>query len=586
MTTEQHNYAYDLPDEPPESMIPYLRACGKFDKHIMLFRMGYIRDPLTEERRRLVHVTCSACGADFWAYKEAPKSEGLCQTSAISYGFLDPVTGKTVESGEPVECSHCGRTVTARHSTYVGHQLILDRAFCLTVTRIRDRIALVGWRAAQIVDGKGVERLDIDKWEAYVVEEKKLVKLVGYIKNIGGLTWYHEWQQRKRCVDTWRAAAECNDEFVLPWNPDILIGSTAENSKLDRYLNIGPDTYPVSYMRFWQRHPNVENLIVQGAGVLFNQILKSYVDSGAYVYPTRTGVPKLGEINWKERRPAQMLHLTKEEFRFAVSMQWDMEAWRFFLSAKAKGLSLKLPEDMEDCVHAGVEWSKRMLEKPEVPEDAAFLLRSVHYLRKQRERYGETCRSDNREHLFNGTYLSDYWRVARLIGADLSDPHVRFPKSLSAAHDRVTREYQQREIDRSRAKRKKENQKYRKQFDELLPRLTPYAFAADGIVCRPCMSPEELEEEGIVLDHCVGSYKSIHAAGKQPIFFVRRESEPDKPWFTLQFRLSNLTVVQNRGKCNCARTEEVKAFEEKFLEHARSVAASLAARARVRANVG
>lgn len=95
------------------------------------------------------------------------------------------------------------------------------------------------------------------------------------------------------------------------------------------------------------------------------------------------------------------------------------------------------------------------------------------------------------------------------------------------------------------------------------------------------MSPEELEEEGIVLDHCVGSYKSIHAAGKQPIFFVRRESEPDKPWFTLQFSLSNLTVVQNRGKCNCARTEEVKAFEEKFLEHARSVAASLVARARV-----
>ena len=77
---------------------------------------------------------------------------------------------------------------------------------------------------------------------------------------------------------------------------------------------------------------------------------------------------------------------------------------------------------------------------------------------------------------------------------------------------------------------------------------------------RPCAAPEELDTEGKTLNHCVATYKEKHADGKTAIFFLRRASEPEKPWYTLELKLDDFTVLQNRGKCNCARTAAVEAL--------------------------
>ena len=578
---EQRNYENALPNEPPEEMIPYLRSKGRFSGHVLIFKMGHVWNPLTETRDPMVRVICSACGKTFYT-DQMPLDLDANQacSKAVRYAFWNWQTKKAVGNGEETVCPQCGAAVKAYHSSHIGRKTQLDRAWCLTVTRVEDRLALVGWYVEQVVNIDGIEKIWTDRWEAYVVEEKKVIKLTGFMRYMNTILWHDKWKQLKRCVDTWRKA-ESPSEFILPWDPAILIGSTAENSKLDRYLALGPDTYPVSYLRVWARHPNAENLIVQGAGNILNECLKADIEYAGYVYPysRRTGVPKLEEINWKERRPAQMLHLTKEEYRVAISAGWSRYDWNFFCDAKEQGLSMKFPQDMQDCIQAGTMWAGRMLHDP---KDSAILLRSVRYLRKQRERYGNQW-----DHM-DGQFLSDYWSMAKANGADVSDPYVRFPKCLGYAHDRMLQERRRREdtmrqeeAEKEQERREREMEKYRVQFTELLPRLTPYTFSADGILCRPCMSPEELDTEGSVLHHCVSLYKDKHANGKQPIFFVRRESEPDKPWFTLQFSLSTLTVIQNRGNHNCARTEEVAAFEKKFLEHARSVAHSGSTHARV-----
>ena len=41
---------------------------------------------------------------------------------------------------------------------------------------------------------------------------------------------------------------------------------------------------------------------------------------------------------------------------------------------------------------------------------------------------------------------------------------------------------------------------------------------------------------------------------------VRREDAPDAPWYTLELDMKDLKVLQNRGKCNCEETQEVKVF--------------------------
>ncbi|WP_251843116.1 PcfJ domain-containing protein, partial [Enterococcus faecalis] len=61
-------------------------------------------------------------------------------------------------------------------------------------------------------------------------------------------------------------------------------------------------------------------------------------------------------------------------------------------------------------------------------------------------------------------------------------------------------------------------------------------------------SLQEIVEEGQVLHHCVGSqhYLEQHTKGKTTIVFIRRKEEPDKPYFTLEYREKR--VIQVQGK--------------------------------------
>ena len=69
--------------------------------------------------------------------------------------------------------------------------------------------------------------------------------------------------------------------------------------------------------------------------------------------------------------------------------------------------------------------------------------------------------------------------------------------------------------------------------------------------------------------HCVGTYVDRYADGKTALFFVRRITEPDTPFYTLELREESMTVVQNHGYRNSLQTLEVKAFEEKWLKWAK-----------------
>ena len=100
----------------------------------------------------------------------------------------------------------------------------------------------------------------------------------------------------------------------------------------------------------------------------------------------------------------------------------------------------------------------------------------------------------------------------------------------------------------------------------MFKRLMPYTWECDGVLIRPCMNEDELIQEGKSLSHCVSRYAQRVADGDTSIFFIRKADKPEEPWYTLELNLKNFSVVQNRGKCNCARTAEVVAFEAKWLE--------------------
>ena len=71
--------------------------------------------------------------------------------------------------------------------------------------------------------------------------------------------------------------------------------------------------------------------------------------------------------------------------------------------------------------------------------------------------------------------------------------------------------------------------------------------------------------EGKALSHCVGSarYTQDHANGKTTIIFVRSKDEPDKPFFTLEYKDGR--IVQIRGKHNLSAPEEIQQAADKWL---------------------
>lgn len=536
---EQRDYAAELPQEPPEGLVPWLQKQGKLQEHAIWYKAAWVHDPLTGQRKRMAQLRCSACGDTMYA--------GRIPNPGHTFGYVDPESGHPVSHGNHVRCPMCGCAAEALHVGRGRGGRYGKEYWPLTITRLGDRLALVGWCVGKYISCEGVERISCRQYEAYVVEERKVVRLMGYIKCLSTVSFFGHWEQRRNCLDNWGEA-----DLVYPWDRRLLIGSTAENSKLDLYMRAAKEPYPVTYLRLWQRHRNIENLIMQGCEALVGEMIRA--ESYRYSYERARGVPQLAEINWKEKRPAKMLGLSGEEFRFCRALKWTPEELQFYRLCRETGIRLRVPEDLDDCKAAGLYWCRWVIEQERAP-----LLRTVRYLKRQRTK---DRRADR--HI-----LDDYWRIARGEGYDLADEHVRFPKDLLRAHDRVAEERRVREEARQARDRAEKNEKLREAFAARLEALAPLAWQQGGILIRPCAAPEELDAEGRALSHCVATYKDKHASGKTAIFFVRKGSEPDKPWFTLELKLDDFTVVQNRGKCNCARPKAVEAFEAAWLEHIR-----------------
>lgn len=540
---EQRDYSKDLPLEPPEGLLPWLKSKGKFAKHMIRYKAARVLDPLTDQWEKAVELKCSGCGQTMYA---ARVDAGGCHNSCAPapFGYIDPATKHAVISGNKVHCPMCECPAEAVHVSNCRYGKTLENEWPMTVDRLEDKLFLIGWYVSQDVDQDNVETISVRPFEAYVVEEKKVIRLMAHMKFISSISFFGHWEQRKTCLDNWGEAP-----VVYPWDPAILEGSTAENSKLDLYMKRAKNKYPVTYLRVWQRHRNIENLVVQGCGYLVGEMI--YAESHRYSYQRAKGVPKLEEVNWKEVRPSKMLGLDKDAFQLCRDMKWDPTTLQFYRNCMEKGVKLRLPEDLKDCIDAKIWWCNLLL------KDGLPMMRCVRYLKKQK---ALDKRADN-------NILEDYWIIAKRAGYDLADEHVRFPKNLMREHDRLVEEERIRHDAELKKEREELNKTLAEDFRKRSEKYSRFNWSRGSLLIRLCETPEELEEEGKLLHHCVANYKKTHATGGSVIFFIRKKKDPDTPYFTLQLNIDTLTVNQNRGNCNCTRTKQVEQFEAAWLEH-------------------
>lgn len=537
--TDQINYEELLPVRPAEDVVSFACESGAFEKQYLIYRSERIYEPLENRMRDAARVSCTACGQHFHA--EKIKVYGCHPGYAPApFGWWNDGTNEQVISGNHTLCPCCGAKAETVHTGSMrlyGGELV-DNAFVSVLSRLpvenqRDRLVLTDWCIRRCINKQAETRFEIWPYTAWVVEERKVVRLMGYAKNIGGaISLFGCWKQRKTFRDVYGEI-----ELLMPWDKALLEGATAENCKLDLYLKANGKR-PVSYLALWRKRPAVENLLVQGCG----RLVKTWINDETSSYTYGGGIPKLPDVNWKEKRPAQMLGLNREEFRQLEKMHWSTDDLHVYKQVRDAGLAVKLPEDME------LLRSRKPYEINKILHEAkrADFWRTVRYLARQGKDW---------------SFLQDYRSMAERLGWDLGEDLVRWPRDLTAAHDRAM------ELQRA-----KEHAALHALFLQRAQALDRLSFASEGLLIRPCANETELIREGRELRHCVAQYARNHAEGRTAILFIRRAERPDEPFFTLEFDEKALAVRQNRGLRNCERTPEVAAFEMAWLAWVKSEA--------------
>ena len=69
-----------------------------------------------------------------------------------------------------------------------------------------------------------------------------------------------------------------------------------------------------------------------------------------------------------------------------------------------------------------------------------------------------------------------------------------------------------------------------------------FRIKGKGLILRVPQDAQEIKNEGAILHHCVGTYVERVAKGLTHIFFIRKEKEPDTPYFTMEYNLSLIHI--------------------------------------------
>ena len=560
-----------IPREPPEGFLEWAakELCGDLDTYGMLYEQEWVEDwgleQLLDEyarprKRRMVRVECSWCG-----YRDLYHYGKLSGWNQGGYGFVLPESYAEVEGGtvygdgENILCPQCGTPVLIRKRAAVkknGDCFVTASSQAMSAAVVgEDRLlVLTGWVIQRRAGIGGGSRLSAIPAEAYVFSAAECAQLMGWRNGYSGTAGYFVeyakvWRQPKDWTERWG-----QEEHIFGLTPELVAGSCLPHCKLDVYMahRPGANHYPVAWLRLCQAHPNVEAALMHGLPRVLDDLIRDHWTDN------KRGQLDLPELDWNQTRPAQMLHLTKDELRLAREQDWGVLFWDLFRYSKAAGEALT-GQDIENAFYLGDEHVGQLVGRGPVAKSIRYLLLQCG---QREDAYVPELEDEDPAPdvaIPDVQTLLDYWDMAEQLGQDLTNAQVRFPRDLFAAHDEAAAQMQKRK-EAGRAGLFRLRRKY----------LSKWSFSADGLLIRPAASQQELTDEGNRLHHCVSTYGQRHAEGESAIFFIRRKSRPGESYYTLELDEKKRTVRQNRGLRNCPRTPEVQAFEDLWLSWVRA----------------
>ncbi|ANU53043.1 PcfJ domain-containing protein [Acutalibacter muris] len=156
----------------------------------------------------------------------------------------------------------------------------------------------------------------------------------------------------------------------------------------------------------------------------------------------------------------------------------------------------------------------------------------------------------------------DYLDMARNLGCNLKKKAILEPRDLKAQHDLLAEQL-------AAHKTEKENLLLPHAIENGLYEWAQEYASEDYCVVYP-QTKNDFINEGRILHHCVGnaSYYDRHVLGRSMVFFIRRASQPEKPFFTTEIDMDAGRIKQLYGFSDCSAPKEVRGFVEGFVRAA------------------
>ena len=287
------------------------------------------------------------------------------------------------------------------------------------------------------------------------------------------------------------------------------------------------------FLDFYSKSPCIEYFTKEGLDSLIRDRL-----AGERTFST---------INWKAKGILKALKITRKEFKDFKESKKNLSFYHLYILqvSKKHGWNLSVDEVLQISSVFSYYNDFNRLMKMLIHGN---IRKIVKYISKQKVAAGG--------HFFSAYDVlrtwEDYIKDCEKLNLDTSKDTIVFPKNLYTSHQNTIKQI-----------KVLADEALNKKISKRLDSLRKYSFQFSGIFIRAAKSSNELVEEGKALTHCVGTYAGRYADGTTNILLIRKESDPNKPFYTMELSKGN-AILQVRGKKNCKPTKEVEEFIEAF----------------------
>ena len=386
---------------------------------------------------------------------------------------------------------------------------------------------------------------------------------------------YKQRGESRWCPDTGKIA--CMECVMYPGN---LPGAWEHTPMKYSALELLSENRPTIALRYedgietYLKFPKLEWVCKMGLNKLAQHIIRC--KAGKFKY----GVSK---INYNKDTIYDILGLTKENVRVLQAADGSDYELRLLQMAQQVGIRFTSEQLKEyyktfECntdllaatkrkvsLHKLIKYITKESENYPIVESGGCVQYS--YMRYEERKDPRVERKRNCAHDW-----MEYLKWCKELKYDLDNMFIYMPTNFIKVHDRTAKEYQElqdkkaaEEKRRREAAAKKAMEQTRKAMEEIFEKnegVDAFSINGKGLILVVPHSAAEIKAEGEALHHCVGAYVDKVARGETNIFFVRKEKEPDKSYFTMEWKDNK--IIQCRGYKNCGMPPEVRAFVRIF----------------------